>query len=79
MSEIFEIVKYIIFWVALGLNITSFVLNNRGFKRWRQKYEEYCELNSLLKEVIEQENKFLLKLKEKDNDNRNNDNSSSSC
>ena len=65
MSEIFEIVRLFIFWVAFGLNITGFVMSNRAFNRWRQKYEECCELYAQLRVIIAKENEFLLKLKEK--------------
>jgi hypothetical protein len=74
-----EIVRIIILWVSVALNIASAILSNHNFKKWRQKYQEYVELTSMLQEVLDEEGKILMKLKEQYNDNGNNDNSSSSC
>ena len=74
-----EIVRIIILWASVALNIASAILSYHNFKKWRQKHKEYVELTSMLEKVLDEEGKILMKLKEQYNDNRNNDNSSSSC
>lgn len=59
-----EIVRLIIIWVSVGLNVTAFVLAEINRRRYRKAIETYDELNELLRDLIEQENRILIKLKE---------------
>jgi hypothetical protein len=60
----YGIVRLIILWVSVGLNVTVFVLAEINRRRYRKAIETYDELNELLRDLIEQENRILIKLKE---------------
>lgn len=60
----YGIVRLIILWVSVGLNVTAFVLADINRRRYQKAIETYDELNELLRDLIEQENRILLKLKE---------------
>ena len=75
----YGIVRLIILWVSVGLNITAMIVNLKARKRYTEAIKTFDTLNEGMEELLKEEEKLIEMLKEKYNDNRNNDNSSSSC
>lgn len=60
-----EIVRLIILWVSVGLNITAMIVNLKARKRYMEAIKTFDTLNEGLEATLKEEEKILEMLKEK--------------